>query len=473
MVELPPMDILFLTTELFPWVKVGGLADVASALPKALRGLGHRITVVMPKFPAFDDCGLFLARRLTPISFGFGEEKREAVLYDTRLSSQVDLVLVECGETFRTESVYDDTPDAAHRFALFCRAAVAMAAARPEPFDVIHANDWPTALACTFAKDVGLTSRVVLTVHNVAHQGIFPRDTLPRLGLAWDRFNLEGIEFYGKVNILKQGIISSDAVATVSPSYAKQIVTEAGGHGLHGVLAEKKPAGILNGIDYAIWNPATDANIPARFDPENTSHKLRCRTTLQRELGLAMDTEVPIVAFVGRLTPQKGADVLVEALPEILRSTEAQVVIAGEGDEKEVAVVQAAATRFADRVVFARNASEALVHRIFAGAAVVAVPSRFEPCGLVQMYAQRYGAVPVAHATGGLADTVVDADRDLETGTGILFEPLDAEHLTGAVQRALAALGHPRFGAFVRRIMRLDRGWDRAARQYEKVYRTP
>jgi starch synthase len=467
------MDILFLTTELFPWVKVGGLADVASALPKALRGLGHRITVVMPKFPAFDDCGLFLARRLTPLQFAFGDETREAVLYDTRLSSQVDLVLVECGETFRTDALYDDSEAAAHRFALFSRAAIAMAMARPEPFDAIHANDWMTALAGTFAKDLGLPSRVVLTVHNVAHQGVFPRETLPKLGLSWDRFNLEGIEFYGKVNILKQGILSADAVATVSPSYAKEILAEPGGHGLSGVLSVKKPAGILNGIDYAIWNPATDAHLPARFDPENTTNKLRCRTTLQRELGLAMDTEVPLVAFVGRLTAQKGVDVLVEALPELLRSTEAQVVIAGEGDAKDVALVQAAASRFADRVVFARNASEPLVHRIFAGAAVVVVPSRFEPCGLVQMYAQRYGAVPVAHATGGLEDTIVDVDRDLETGTGVLFQPLDAAELTGAVQRALSAMAHPRFGAFVRRIMRLDRGWDRAARQYEKVYRTP
>ena len=473
------MEILFVTTELAPYVKVGGLADVSAALPKTLKSLGHRVTVVMPRYAAFEESGLLMARRLTPLKLTLGEQTHEVTVYDGRLSSQVELALVDVPGLYDRGGIYgergEDYPDNALRFALLARAAAELAKQRAgdgAPFDVVHANDWPTALVPKYLKDLGVKTPSVLTIHNVAHQGVFPKDTLPSLGLSWEDFTVGGIEFYGAVNFLKQGIISADSVTTVSPTYAKEIQTVDLGHRLDGVLRAKgRVLGIVNGVDYGVWNPATDSHLAARFDAEDTSNKARCKGALRKELGFPLEPDVPIVASVGRVVPQKGTDVVAEFVPRLLRGSDVQVVIAGAGDESIVAKLEAAVQKARGNAVYAGGASEALVHRIFAAADIVLVPSRFEPCGLVQLYAQRYGALPVAHATGGLVDTIVDCDAKLETGTGFLFEVVTAEALYGAVQRALAAYTTPRWGALRRRVMRLDRGWERAARQYEQAYK--
>jgi starch synthase len=481
------MEILFSSTELAPFVKVGGLADVSAALPKALRLLGHSVTLVLPHYPALEAGGLLAARRLTPMKFSLGERSFEVTVFDGRLASQVDIVLVDVPGLFDRQGVYgqagEDYPDNAVRFAMLSRAVVEIARARASagrPFDVLHCNDWPTALVPTYLAalrrdDPALSlTRSVLTIHNVAHQGIFTKDTLPSLGLGWDLFTMDGIEFYGGINLLKQGIVSADAITTVSPTYAREIQTPEHGIRLDGVLSARGAAivGITNGVDYGVWNPATDPALAARYDAEDASNKARCRGALQKELGLALDPAAPVVALVGRIVEQKGTDLLARALPAILRATDAQVVVAGDGDPAIVARLEAEVARSGGRAVFARAAPESLVHRIFAGADIAIVPSRFEPCGLVQLYAQRYGTVPVARATGGLIDTIVDSDTKLETGTGFLFEDATSEALLGAVERAIAARRLPSWNALVRRVMRLDRGWERAARRYEQVYRS-
>jgi starch synthase len=483
MVETAAMEILFVTTELAPFVKVGGLADVSAALPKTLRGLGHKVTIVMPRFPAFEEAGLLLARRLTPltIELGSGETRKthEVTVYDGRLPSQVDLVLLDAPGLFDRASVYgergEDYPDNAMRFAVLSRAVAEIAKQRTEsgtPPDVVHVNDWPTALVAKYMKDIGVRTPTLLTIHNVAHQGVFPREVLSSIGLADSDFHVGGIEFYGSVNFLKQGIVSADAVSTVSASYAREIQSEAGGCRLDGVLrAKERITGIVNGVDYGVWNPATDSNIVARYDAEDASNKARAKGALQKELGLAIEEKAAVIVSVGRIVAQKGSDLVVDAIPRILRGSDAQIVIAGDGDEALVAKLQAAAEKGHGRVVFIRNAPEAQVHRIFAGADIALVPSRFEPCGLVQLYAQRYGALPVAHATGGLVDTIVDCDSKLETGTGFLFDEPTADLLYATVQRAIAAFETDRWPMLRRRVMRLDRGWERAGRQYEQVYR--
>ena len=479
------MEILFVTTELAPFVKVGGLADVAAALPKALRGLGHRVTLVLPRFPAFEQGGLLMARRLTPLSLKLGERQLDVTVYDGKLASQVELVLIDAPGLYDRPGVYgergEDYPDNPVRFAVLSAAAAELARERARagtPYDVIHCNDWPTALVPVYAAAGGEGEHptpTLLTIHNVAHQGIFPKSVVPELGFGWDQFTVDGLEFYGKANLLKQGILAAGAVTTVSTTYAREIQTEAQGQGLDGVLrARKVPLeGIVNGVDYAVWNPATDATIATRYDAEDPSSRVRCRGALLHQLGLPMEAaEGGIVGFVGRLVPQKGIDLLLGALPKLLRSSDASVVIAGEGDDAICAKIAAAAEASRGRVVFARAASDALVHAIFAGADLVAVPSRYEPCGLVQLYAQRYGAVPVVRATGGLSDTVVDCDAALETGTGFVFEDATSEALAGALLRGLAARTLPRWPELVRRVMRLDRGWERPARRYEQVYRS-
>jgi starch synthase len=474
------MEILFVTTELAPFVKVGGLADVSAALPKTLKALGHKVTIVMPRFPAFEEAGLLLARRLTPLSITLGGKTHEVTVFDGRLPSQVDLVLLDVPGLFDRAGVYgdrgEDFPDNAIRFAVLSRAVAEIIKQRGEagsPADLVHLNDWPTALTAKYLKDMGVLTPTLLTIHNVAHQGVFPKDVLTQIGLDASDFHVGGIEFYGSVNFLKQGIVSADAVTTVSASYAREIQSEAGGCRLDGVLrAKERITGIVNGVDYGVWNPATDSNIVARYDAEDATNKARCKAALQRELGLAVEERAPLIVSVGRIVPQKGSDLVAEVLARILRGSDAQIVVAGDGDDALVAKLQAAAEKGHGRAIFLRNAPEATVHRIFAGADIALVPSRFEPCGLVQLYAQRYGAAPVAHATGGLIDTIVDCDAKLETGTGFLFEEPTADLLYATVQRAIAAFETDRWSVLRRRVMRLDRGWERAGRQYEQVYRS-
>ncbi len=499
MVKTPPMDILFVATELWPYVKVGGLADVTASLTKALRGLGHKVTILLPRFPELEASGLLVARRLTPLKLVLDRTTGAAVdvtVYDGRLASQVDLILVDAPDArkpgkslFDRAGVYgergEDYPDNAQRFALLSRAAAEIAKQRAEtrtPFDIVHCHDWPTALVPAFLKmlqaDVPAlaATRSVLTIHNLAHQGVFPKELLPELGLDWDAFGIHGIEFYGALNVLKHGILTADAVTTVSDTYARDIQTEAHGHRLDGVLRTRDAAlvGILNGVDYGVWNPGTDAALPTRYDAHDTGGKARCRGALQREVGLSHEGEAPLVGYVGRIVDQKGVDALVPAMHKLLRSTDAQFVLAGDGEPAVMERLEEEAKRSQGRMVFARAASEGLVHRIFAASDLIVVPSRYEPCGLVQMYAQRYGAVPVANATGGLVDTIVDCDAQLETGTGFLFSGVTTAHIVAAIERVIAARGAHLGGAWpalVRRVMRLDRGWERPARRYEQVYR--
>ena len=480
------MEITFVTTELSPFVKVGGLADVSSALPKALRTLGHAVTIVMPRFPALEKHGLLLARRLTPLRFSLGDRAFEVTVFDGRLASQVDLVVVDAPGLFDRAGVYgergEDYPDNALRFAVLSRAAAELVRQRVaggRTVDVVHCNDWPTALVPTYLRALAAevpalaAVRTVLTIHNVAHQGVFPKDVLPMLGIGWEAFTVDGVEFYGGINLLKQGILTADVLTTVSPTYARQIQSPEYGAGLDGVLRSHGEAllGITNGVDYAVWNPATDAALVARYDAEDTTNKARCKGALQKEVGLPLDAHAPLATFVGRIVEQKGTDLVVGMIPKLLRGTEAQIVVAGEGEGALVSSLEAAVAKSHGRAAYVGAASEGLVHRIFAGADLVLVPSRYEPCGLVQMFGQRYGALPVAHATGGLVDTIVDCDAQLETGTGFLFGEPTADALLAETERAVAARSLPRWPALVRRSMRLDRGWERPARRYEQIYR--
>jgi starch synthase len=475
------MDILFATTELAPFVKVGGLADVVAALTKSLRALGHKVTIALPRFPALEAGGLLVARRLTPLKVTLGDRSLDVTVFDGRLASQVDLVLVDAPGLYDRGGVYgergEDYDDNALRFAVLSRAVVELARQREQAgqaFDAVHCHDWPTALAAVYAKRTGLATPIVLTLHNVAHQGVFAKDALATLGLGPEELSIDRMEFYGGVNVLKGGVLAADAVTTVSPSYAREIQTPEGGHRLEGVLASRgeRLVGIVNGVDYGVWNPASDPALAARYDAEDPAPKARCKGALQRELGLALEVDAPLVACVGRMVHQKGMDLVAAAMPRMLRAADAQCVVAGDGDQGLMSALDAACKKSDGRAVFVPAASEAVVHRVFAAADVVLVPSRFEPCGLVQMYAQRYGALPVARATGGLKDTIVDCDAKLETGTGFLFDEDTADALLGAVERAFAARVGGRWPALVRRVMKLDRGWERPARQYEQLYRS-
>lgn len=485
MLHTRAMDILFVATELSPLAKVGGLADVVAALSKALRQLGHKVTLAMPRFPRLERGGLLVARRLTPLIFPMGQQQMEVTVYDGRLGSGVELLLFDAPGLYDREGVYgeggEDYPDNARRFAVFSRAAAELVRQRAlagAPFDIVHAHDWPAALVPVYLREMegaagAKPTPVVLTIHNLAHQGLFGRETLGSIGLAENLFVPDKLEFYGQVNFLKGGLVAASKLTTVSPTYAREIQTRERGHGLEGVLAmrSKDLVGITNGIDYATFNPATDTALVARYDAEDPSNKERCKTAALHEVGLSISNGGPLILHVGRMVPQKGTDLVIGLLPKLVFAG-ATVVMAGDGDPELVERATDATEALPQQARFVRAAAEATVHRLFAGADIVLVPSRFEPCGLVQLYGQRYGALPVAHATGGLSDTIVDSDAALETGTGFLFREPDIDHLLGAAQRAIAAHASPRWASLRRRVMRLDLGWDRPARRYDQIYRS-
>jgi starch synthase len=483
-----PMEILFVASELAPMVKVGGLADVVAALSKALRLLGHKVTIALPRYPGVEAGGLMLARRLTPIVVGSAGHRTEMTVYDGRLGSGVELLLLDAPGLFDRPGVYGengaDYPDNDRRFGLFCQGVAEVVRMRAEggsPFDIVHAHDWPAALVPYLLREragaagpvnTPSKTRTVLTIHNLAHQGVFPREALAHAGLGPEHFGMDRLEFYGQVSFLKGGILAADQLTAVSTTYAREILTPDLGERLDGVLRlrENDLVGITNGIDYAVYNPMTDPALAARYDADDQGNKGRCKAALLQELGLEIRPERPLLVSVGRVVAQKGSDLLAAALPKILKADVA-VVIAGTGDPALMSKLTAAVAKSPERAAYVGAASDAVVHRMLAAADAVVIPSRYEPCGLVQLYAQRYGAPPVACHTGGLADTIVDCDAALETGSGFLFDKPTVTALVGGVQRALAAMTSPRWPALRRRVMRLDLGWDRPARRYASVYR--
>lgn len=492
------MDILFVTAELAPVMKGTSLGDAVFALSKTLKNLGHRVTIAMPRYPVLEQAGILAARRLTPtiLPAGGGEPRTEVTVFDGRLASGVDLVLFDTKGPAGSDSLFADVtkptgspffdsegrlyPLASRRVALLCRAAVELMKQRvaaDNGFDVVHCRDWTTALIPYLMRlhpELDST-RSVFTIHDISRQGMFEREdaraALAAFALGEDHFTPQRLEFYGGLNMLKGGLISADAVTTISPNYAREIATEKAGERLDGVLrARKAPViGVLDAIDYSVWNPATDPALAARYDADDPSNKARCKAALLAELGLEMTPSRPLFVFVGKLDPRRGGDVLAEALPRILKQ-DISVLISGEGDPAIALAIDQAVKRAPERAKHVGVIADDAFHRWVAAADFVLSPARREPCGSMQARAQRYGAVPVATNTGGFLDTIVDVDVALETGTGILHE-VDALGLVSGVGRAVTAYAHPRFAALRRRLMRLDVGWDRPARRYAQLYK--
>ena len=445
------MKILFVTPEYAPLAKVGGLGDVSAALPKALRTLGMQVDVLLPGYPS-----VMAASALTE------EQRFNELGHECRLLRSGELLVLDCPTLYqRPGSPYqdpggEDWPDNALRFGVLSRAA-----ARLPGYDAIHCNDWPTALAPLFTRTPAL-----LTVHNLAFQGNFDRGWLERLGLGPEHFSMDGLEFHGRISFLKGGLMRAQALTTVSPTYAREIQTEALGCGMEGILRARRGAltGILNGIDTAEWNPATDAQIAARYDSTTLQSKVENKKALQKRLNLELDEKIPLIGFVGRLTHQKGVDLIAASIAE-LAALPAQFALLGRGDRNLEAALSSAASRHPGRVALASAFDEGLAHLIEAGADLFLMPSRFEPCGLNQMYSQRYGTPPVARATGGLADTILDGE------TGFLFERAESGALSAAVRRAVALWREPgRFREMQLAAMRRDFSWAAAARRYADLY---
>jgi starch synthase len=478
------MRVLHVAAELYPWVKTGGLGDVMSALPPALRALGTDVRLVLPGFTEFLDALALteIARLRTP----FAVERVRIAL--ARLSdSPVAAYLVDHPAFYdRPGTPYQapdgsDWPDNHRRFALLGWAAAALAqGADPEwrP-DLLHGHDWHAGLAPAYLRAQGAAVPSVFTVHNLAYQGFFPASLFGDLALPPGFFATDGVEFYGGLAFIKAGLFYADRLTTVSPTYAREIQTPAFGVGLDGLLRTRAGdlTGILNGVDPAVWSPENDPFLPVPYsaDDDDLADKADAKEALTRRFGLdEVAKDGPLFGAVTRLTPQKGLDLLLAALPGLL-ALGGRLVLLGSGDAGLEAGFRAAAQTYRGKVGVEIGYDEALSHLIIGGSDSILVPSRFEPCGLTQLFALRYGSPPVVRRTGGLADTVADATvASLADGiaTGFAFDDETPDALLGAVRRAVALYSdRAAWRRLMRRAMTSDFSWTAAARQYQALYR--
>jgi len=458
--------VLHVATGLFPLLKVGGLGDVAAALPQAQRRRGLDARVLLPGLPAV--LGGLEDARVLPGWTGEGS------LLKGRAPSGLEVYALDLPAWFGgLASPYEDSGGEPGRFVAFARAAARLALDGDglgwKP-DLAHLHDWPTALACAYlALEPGPRPATVLTVHNAGYQGLFPAEAFPGLGLPPEAFGPEGVEFHGQVSLLKAGLLHADRVTTVSPAYAMELQTPAGGWGLHGVFLRRSEhfVGILNGVDPTVWDPASDPALPARFDAGTLERRALNKAALQWELGLAQDPDAPLFAVVSRLDAMKGLELLLANAAGPLAGG-AQLAVLGHGDPDLEARLGSLAESGPGRFAWRRRQDEALAHRLFGGADFVVVPSRSEPCGLTQLYALRYGAVPIVRRTGGLADTV----REGQDATGIRFGEATPEALAGALATACGLyFQEPQsLKAIQARGLAEDFGWEGPAGAYEALY---
>lgn len=474
-----PLRVLQVASEAFPLIKTGGLADVVGALPGALAAEGIEIRTLLPLYPQIRQ----RLERVEPV-LELGELMGGPARLLAGEAAGLALFLLEADHLYdRPGGPYQgpdgaDWPDNAERFAALSWAAReiglgALEAWRPA---VVHAHDWQAGLAPAYLALAGLPRPAsVLTIHNLAFQGQFPATLLAKLRLPAEAFTIEGVEYYGAIGFLKAGIAYADRITTVSPTYAREIRTPALGMGLDGLLRHRadRLCGIVNGIDERHWDPARDPHLAAAFDGDRLDARAACREALVAELGLD-PSAAPLFGVVTRLTWQKGMDLLLEALPRLLALGGALAMLAA-GDPPLESAFAEAARGHPGRIAVRFGYDEPLAHRIFAGADAILVPSRFEPCGLTQLYALRYGAVPIVARVGGLADTVIDAnDAALADGvaTGFQFAPVTVEALIDALERAAALFRDPeRWRALQRRGMTRSLGWKARAPAYAKLYR--
>ena len=478
------MKIAFASSEIYPLIKTGGLADVSCSLPAALKALGQDIRLILPAYREV----LNKLHNLSTVSELSIPVTRENVrLLVTQLpGTSLELYLVEAPEYFdRTGNPYcapdgKDWQDNAHRFALFCRTIIEIAQNRAglnwQP-DILHCNDWQTGLAPALLALENPRPATIFTIHNLAYQGLFPEHRFHQLKLPHELWSLHALEFHHQLSFIKGGITMSDYLTTVSPSYAREVQTPVFGCGLEGLLQIRKErlSGILNGVDYQQWNPATDPLLPYHYDANQLDGKRLNKQALQRHFQLPEKDTTPLFAHVGRLVEQKGLDLLLSIIPRLM-TQDLQLVILGTGDPALERILLETAATYPGKLAVEIGYDEALSHLLEAGADIFLMPSRFEPCGLNQLYSLRYGTPPVVHRTGGLADTIVHAsDQNLKSGTatGFVFNRPDAEALYEAIQHALHLYGKPdAFRTLIYNAMAQDFSWQNSAHHYLALYQT-
>jgi len=483
------MNILIATSEAEPFARTGGLGDVCGSLPKALAAVGQQVSVILPAYRCALAAGQTIEETGCEFDVQIGSKTVRGRILKSRLpDSKVPVYLVAQDDYFDRPGIYADADgteyrDNCERFVFFSRGVLEAIRQLELRTDLIHLNDWTTGLIPAYLKTElrGVppfdSIATLMTIHNLAYQGVFWHWDMLLTGLDWRYFNWRQMEFFGNLNLLKTGIVFADAISTVSPTYAQEIQHEPLGCGLEDLLSYRSDvlAGIVNGVDYELWNPATDPNLAANYDATTVSQgKPQCKAALQQEMGLPQRASVPLVGLVGRLVEQKGIDLVVDVIDRWAGHMDVQWAILGTGAKQYEEQLLALAARFPERVAVKIGFSDPLARRIEAGSDMFVMPSRYEPCGLSQLYSLKYGTVPIVRTTGGLRDTVTDvspANLSDGTATGFCFEDYASADLAGTLQRACQYYGQRDvWSKLVQNAMQQDWSWTASAAKYAGLY---
>lgn len=477
------LKILFASSEVAPFAKTGGLADVSGSLPAALASLGHQVVVVMPLYRSVKEGDYDIKQNDKFLTIPFKGQHLKAGIYSTKMSGDIPIYFIQREEFFDRSGLYG-TPDGDYfdnpeRFIVFSRSVLELSQLIGFQPDILHCHDWQTSLVPVYLKSQSKTAlhlkkiRSVFTVHNLAYQGIFPKEVMSFSELPLELFSVRGLEYYGKMNFMKGGIVFSDMITTVSAKYAQEIQTPEYGYGMDGVLRDRKTDlfGILNGVDYASWNPKTDPHIASTYDAKDISGKKNCKDELRKAYGLKGPDEFPVIGMISRLADQKGFDILAEAMDQLLK-LDLCLVILGTGDAKYEKQFVALAKKHPGRLGVKIAFDNVLAHKIEAGSDMFLMPSKYEPCGLNQMYSLKYGSIPIVRATGGLDDTIKEFNPETGKGTGFKFNAYSSNELVKAVKRATYLYKNKLlWKKIVKNAMKENFSWQKSAYKYEEVYK--
>ncbi|MDH5457237.1 MAG: glycogen synthase GlgA [Nitrospinota bacterium] len=478
-----PLNILFASPEAHPFAKTGGLGDVSSALPLALKQQGHDVRVIIPKYRSVGQVKRSIKPMGLTVTVPIGPNLKSGELHEGRLNRTVPVYFVGQEGYFDRDGFYGDAegefPDNAERFIFFARAVLEACKVLDFQPDIIHCNDWQTGLVpcylkTTFANDPFFkNTRSVFSIHNLGYQGNFSNRYLPMAHLPWNVFTIEGVEFYDCFSFMKAGLVFADQLATVSKTYSKEILTPENGFGMDGVLRhhQNKLSGILNGADYGEWDPQIDTHIKAHYGPKSLKGKQECKKSLARKLSLKLTDQTPLLCMVTRLSSQKGIDLVVQSFAELMDQG-AALVILGSGDEHYESFFTEQNQNYPNQFRYVSGFNEKLAHQIIAGSDLLFMPSLYEPCGLTQMYALRYGTVPVVRRVGGLADTIKTFQSGKNQGTGFLFKSSEEVKWLSLLHKALALYSKKKvWRNLMLNGMAQDFSWEKAAKQYAILYR--
>jgi starch synthase len=479
-----PLRVLFATPEAVPFAKTGGLADVAGALPKYLQPLGCDLRLVMPYYRMVKKTGTPIRHLGEEIEVTVGGETIQVDLYQGQLDKEIQVYFIGREEFYDREYLYSspkgDYFDNAERFIFFSKAALLLCRYLGFSPDIIHHHEWQTGLIPAYLKSIyredPLFSHtgVVFTIHNIAYQGLFRKEKFWLTGLPQEMYNPEGIEFWERINLMKAGIVYADVINTVSQRYSEEIQTPEFGYGLEGILSKRKEdlCGIINGVDYMEWDPSRDAHLVARYDPSDLSGKRACKKDLLKEFHLPSSLEkVPLLGMISRLADQKGFDLLAEILEELF-TFDVGFVLLGTGEQKYHDLFQQVARRYPQKAGIRIAYDDRLAHKIEAGADFFLMPSKYEPCGLNQIYSLKYGTIPIVRATGGLDDTIVNYNPVTGTGNGFKFNRYDAKEFLNQIKAAISFFSQPKhWKQLLQNAMTADFSWQRSAEAYLQLYR--